>query len=67
VARKSRLDPGGYAYGELTGEEAARSHRGGHRDAPLSTRGRLVWRIVVAVLVLYATMLLGVVVVSAFD
>jgi hypothetical protein len=41
MARKSRLNPGGYAYGELTAPPPGQEHR----DAPLSSRGRLIWRL----------------------
>jgi hypothetical protein len=43
MARKSRLDPGGFAY---AGYPNPAPHREEHRDAPLSPRGRVIYRVI---------------------
>jgi hypothetical protein len=58
MARKSRLDPGGFAYGELAGPARGQEHW----DAPLSRRGRLIWRITLLALIV----LVAAVVVAAY-
>jgi hypothetical protein len=47
MARKSRLNPGGYAYGELIAPPPGQEHR----DAPLSPRGRIIWRVLLLLLI----------------
>lgn len=50
MARKSRLDSGGFAYGDIPPGFQDPRHR--LPDAPPSTRGRLVWKIAVLLVVL---------------
>jgi hypothetical protein len=60
MARKSRFDSGGYAYGEMPGPAPGQTHR----DAPLSPRGRLVWWLVLAALLIGTSALVLITVVS---
>jgi hypothetical protein len=50
--RKGRLDPGGFAYGELHESEPAmrESARSRRADTPLFRRGRIIWGIVITLL-----------------
>ena len=42
MARKRRLDAGGFAFGHLTRPAAGQDHR----DVPLGRHGRIVWRLI---------------------
>jgi hypothetical protein len=43
MARKARLDPGGFAY---AGYPNLAPHRKEHRDASLPPRGRVIFRVI---------------------
>ncbi len=60
-------DRGGFAFGELHESEPAIQERGNRgRDAPLSSRGRWIWRAVVGLL-LAAVVVVAALVLASLD